>query len=264
MVRKWLPLLLLAAFIAGGLYQVEERLQLFRLRNLDIQPSAILPNALIWHGIPETTRRFWPLLYVQREALLKSLEERVPVTASLSLTGWGDFKLEITPLVPWFMVFWKGSEWYLSMDGRMWSVHHNMNNVILQQEPREGPILIWTETMYDLVSSSTGKVFLDRVMVSQAPLSKLKSWKTYLEELGFYNRIDSISVLQKDGELLLELLLRRSSQAVRILVPAATEGWKHRLTAVDEILEQTRAVERDLYIDTTYSGKILVRTDPGQ
>jgi hypothetical protein len=36
------------------------------------------------------------------------------------------------------------------------------------------------------------------------------------------------------------------------------------LTAVDEILEQTRAVERDLYIDTTYSGKILVRTDPGQ
>ncbi|MGC9371869.1 MAG: hypothetical protein ACP5DY_00955 [Thermovirgaceae bacterium] len=264
MVRKWLLLLFLAAFIAGGLYQVEERLQLFRLRNLDIQPSAILPNAMVWRRIPQTARRFWPLLLLQREGLLKLLEEQVPVTASLSLAGWGDFRLKITPLVPWFMVFWKGSEWYLSIDGRMWSVHHNMNNVILQQEPREGPILIWTETMYDLVSSSTGRVPLDRVMASQAPLRKLKSWKENLEELGFYDRIDSMSVRQKDGELFLELLLRRSPKAVRILVPALSGEWENLLTAVDEILEQTGAVERDLYIDATYSGKILVRTDPGQ
>jgi len=264
MVRKWLLFLFLAAFIAGGLYQVEERLQLFRLRNLDIQPPAILPNSMIWRHIPQSARRFWPLLLLQREDLLKTLEEQVPVTASLFLAEWGDFRLQITPLVPWFMVFWKGSEWYLSMDGRMWSVHHDMNNVILQQEPREGPILIWTETMYDLVSSSMQKVPLNRVMVSRVPLGKLKSWKENLEELGFYDRVDSMAVLQKDGELFLELLIRRSLQEVRILVPASPKGWKHLLTAVDEILEQTKNVKRDLYIDATYSGKVLVRTDPGQ
>ncbi|MFP4481222.1 MAG: hypothetical protein ACLFN0_00335 [Thermovirgaceae bacterium] len=118
--------------------------------------------------------------------------------------------------------------------------------------------------MYDLISVSTRRIPVDRVMTSQAPIRKLSSWKEKLEELGFYGRLDSIAVLRKDGEQFLELLLRRSPRTVRVLVPALSEEWGHLLTAVDEILDQTSAVDRDLYIDATYSGKILVRTDPGQ
>lgn len=261
MVKRWLILFLLAAFITGGLFQIEERFQLFRLRSLDIQPSAILPNKMVWQHIPQKVRRFWPLLLFQRRRLVTTIIEEIPVKASLSLTGWGDFRLKVAPLTPWFMVFWKGSEWYLTVDGRIWSVHHSMNNVILQQEPREGPILVWTKSMYDLVSTSSRRISLNNVMKSQAPVEKLQTWKEKLEELGYYKRIDSITILQKDEDLFLELLVRRSPRTVRMLIQASPEKWEHLFPAVDEILKETSAVERDLYIDATYSGKILVRTE---
>jgi hypothetical protein len=94
-------------------------------------------------------------------------------------------------------------------------------------------------------------------------VEKLQTWKEKLEELGYYKRIDSIAVLQKDEDLFLELLVRRSPRTVRMLIQASPEKWEQLFPAVDEILKETSAVQRDLYIDATYSGKILVRTESG-
>lgn len=261
MVRKWLILFLFTAFLAGGFLQLEERFQLLRLRSVDIKPQGILPNRVVWNRITKSEKRFWPLLLIQRRELAENIMESVPARVFMGISGWGRFTMKVTPLTPWFMVFWNGSEWYLSLDGRIWSVHHTMNSVTLHQEPQEGPILVWTESMYDLVSTPSHKMTFDSVMMSKAPVENLKTWKTRLQDLGFYGLTDSITVLQNDGKLYLELLVRRAPQTIRVLVPASSGEWGHIFPAVREILEQARAVGRDLFIDATYSGKILVRTE---
>ncbi|HAA46901.1 MAG TPA: hypothetical protein DCE03_00175 [Synergistaceae bacterium] len=261
MIKKFLIGLLLVAVLTGSLFRLEERFQLFRLKGIEVQPQAIISNKKVWDQIPKRDKRLWPLLLFHRRELTKNIMEQVPVSARLELAGWGYFRLKVTPLTPWFMVFWNGSEWYLSLDGRVWSVHHEMNSVILHQEPREGPILVWNETMYDLVSGSSQRMTKSSVLVSRAPVEKLKMWKESLQSLGFYDDINSIMILQNGGTLLLELMMRKDSNTVKILVPASPEEWEYTFPAIREIIMQTGSKSGEIYIDGTYSGKILVRTE---
>jgi len=68
-------------------------------------------------------------------------------------------------------------------------------------------------------------------------------------------------ILQNGGTLLLELMMRKDSNTVKILVPASPEEWEYTFPAIREIIMQTGSKSGEIYIDGTYSGKILVRTE---
>ncbi|MDO9508574.1 MAG: hypothetical protein Q7I97_04410 [Thermovirgaceae bacterium] len=175
----------------------------------------------------------------------------------MSMRKPGFFEIDFIPLEPWFMVFWSGSEWFLSRGGRMWSVHHALNGIISQQSAIEGPVLVWGEDLPDPVPS--GLSIENSVADSSMPLEELQLWKTALEDSGHYRRISSITIQSREGKRIVEILERKDPGSVRILLDDSTVNWTTLLRAVDEILAQSGTGGKHLIVDTTYTGKILVR-----
>jgi len=91
------------------------------------------------------------------------------------------------------------------------------------------------------------------------PIHELESWKENLESSGFYRRVSSITISMREGRRIIEILERTGEGSVRVLLGEPPGDWPPLLEAVDDILSQTGTKDRHLLIDTTYSGKILVR-----
>ncbi|HOC81561.1 MAG: hypothetical protein KBA77_01950 [Synergistales bacterium] len=180
-----------------------------------------------------------------------------PVDIDISRTGPGVFKVKAKPLEPWFMVFWAGGEWFLAREGRMWSVHHSMNSIISQQSAREGAVLVWGRGLPDPVPS--GIDIENSVKDSLIPCDEIESWKEALDNLGFYKKVSSITINRSEGRRTVEILERTSEGSVRILLDEFPAHWPPLLEAVNDILSQTGLKDKNLLVDTTYSGKILVR-----
>jgi len=180
-----------------------------------------------------------------------------PVTVSIKMSKPGFFEVGFVPLEPWFMVFWAGSEWFLSRDGRMWSVHHALNRIISQQSAIEGPVIVLGRGYPDPVPKG---ISIERSVVdSSMPITELEAWKTALNDSGFYPRVSSITVLRREGKRIVEILERKDPGSVRILLNDSTAEWTSLFRAVDDILAQSDTRGKNLIVDTTYVGKILVR-----
>jgi len=183
-----------------------------------------------------------------------------PIDIRITQTDLGAFDVEVAPLEPWFMVFWAGGEWFLAREGRMWSVHHSMNSIISQQSAREEAVLVWGPGLPDPIPSDTD--IEKSVKDSVIPCTEIESWKEALERAGFYKRISTITVDRREGRRTVEILERTGEGSVRIRLGEFPGLWPPLLEAVNDILSQTGTSGKNLLVDTTYSGKILVRVIP--
>ena len=139
----------------------------------------------------------------------------------------------------------------------MWSVHHSMNSIISQQSAREGAVLVWGRGLPDPVPS--GIDIENSVKDSLIPCDEIESWKEALDNLGFYKKVSSITINRSEGRRTVEILERTGEGSVRILLDEFPAHWPPLLEAVNDILSQTGLKDKNLLVDTTYSGKILVR-----
>lgn len=261
--RMWkslLRLFLLLSCISGMLYCIESNYQYLRFRGVSFESLALLPDGLFWQRVDAMSHRFWPVLFVKRGSIERSIMSIAPVSVSIKMEQSGCFSISFEPLEPWFMVFWSGGEWFLSREGRMWSVHHELNGIISQQSAIEGPVLVWGDDLPDPVPSG---ISMERTVFNTSiPVQELESWKSVLEECKFYSRISSLTVNRREGKRVVEILERKGSGSVRILLNDSTEDWASLLGAADDIFAQSGPVGKNIVVDTTYSGKILVRVIP--
>lgn len=251
---------LFLVFLSGMLYCTEERFQFLRLRSVSFGSLALVSDDYFWKRIEPMSHRFWPLLSLKRGTIEKSIMAEAPVDMYITQTGLGAFDVEVTPLEPWFMVFWSGGEWFLAREGRMWSIHHSMNSIISQQSARERAVLVWGPGLPDPIPSGTD--IENSVKDSVIPCNEIESWKEALERAGFYKRISTITVNRGEGRRTVEILERTGEGCVRILLGESPGLWPPLLEAVNDILSQTGSSGKNLLVDTTYSGKILVRVIP--
>ena len=257
MRKSLVSFLALLLFMSGVLYCTEERSQFLRLRSVSFDSLALVPDDHFWRRIDPECHRYWPLLSLRARSIERSIMMEAPVEIRITHAGFGSFAVESTPLEPWFMVFWAGGEWFLTREGRMWSVHHSMNNIISQQSAREGPVVVWGAGLPDPIPSEID--IESSVKDSVVPIHELESWKENLESSGFYRRVSSITISRREGRRIIEILERTGEGSVRVLLGEPPGDWPPLLEAVDDILSQTGTKDRHLLIDTTYSGKILVR-----
>jgi hypothetical protein len=250
-------IILVLSFIAGMLYSSESFYQFFRFRGVSFYSLALVSDDLFWKRIDPISHRLWPFLMIRSSKIEKSLMSVAPVSVDIEMTSPGFFKVDFLPLEPWFLVFWSGGEWFLSREGRMWSVHHSLNNIISGQEAIEGPVLVWGEDLSDPVPA--GMDFENSVVDSSLPMGEILSWKDALVKTGFYPRVSSVTVRKREGRRIIEILERTGSGSIRILLADTTENWKTLFDAVDEILSQPGVSGKNLVLDTTYTGRILVR-----
>jgi len=248
---------LFLVFLSGVLYCTEERFQFFRLRSITFDSLALVSDEQIWKRVGPMEHRFWPLFSLNLGHIERSIMAEAPVEIHIARTGRGVFRIEAKPLEPWFMVFWAGGEWFLAREGRMWSVHHSMNGIISQQSAREGAVLVWGPGLPDPIPS--GADIENSVKDSVIPCDEIDSWKEALDSLGFYKKTSSITINRSEGRRTVEILERTGEGSVRILLDESPALWPPLLEAVNDILSQTGLRDKNLLVDTTYSGKILVR-----
>jgi len=257
MGKSAIRVVLFLVFLSGMLYCTEERFQFFRLRSVSFDSLALVSDDQLWKRVEPKAHRFWPFFSLKLGSIERSIMAEAPVDIDISRTGPGVFKVKAKPLEPWFMVFWAGGEWFLAREGRMWSVHHSMNSIISQQSAREGAVLVWGRGLPDPVPS--GIDIENSVKDSLIPCDEIESWKEALDNLGFYKKVSSITINRSEGRRTVEILERTSEGSVRILLDEFPAHWPPLLEAVNDILSQTGLKDKNLLVDTTYSGKILVR-----
>ena len=226
------------------LYCIESNYQYLRFRGVSFESLALLPDDFFWQRLDATSHRFWPLLLAKRGRIERSIMSVVPVTASIRMRQTGFFSIAFEPLEPWFMVFWSGGEWFLSKEGRMWSVHHELNSIISQQSAIEGPVLVWGENLPDPVPS--GINIEKTVADSSISIPELESWKKALQECNFYSRISSITINRREGKRIVEILERKNSGSVRILLSDSPKDWASLLKAVDDIFTQSGPLGKNI------------------
>lgn len=243
--------------LAGVLYFMESRYQFLRFREVNFNSIALLPDEFLWQRLGSSSHRYWPIFFIKSSTIEHSIMSVAPVTVSIKMNKPGFFEIDYDPLEPWFLVFWSGGEWFLSRDGRMWSVHHNLNSIISEQLAREGPVLVWGKDLPDPVPSGTN--IESAVVHSTIPIDEIETWKRTLVDCDSYSDVSSITVQMREGRRIVEILRRTEPGSVRILLNESTDNWSTLLKATDEILSQSGIKGKNIILDTTYSGKILVR-----
>lgn len=259
MSNKWLKKAAFFALLLGTIVALEQNFQVLRLRNVTIPTLEVLPDSILWPRVSSENIRYWPLFYLDKDKVIKDIEENIPVTVTIECTGWGSFSFMARPLKPKFMVFWRGSEWFVADGGLMWSVYHPMNGVIQAQKPEENMIVIWSDALGR--DSVKHEMAPEEIISSPIPLSKLEYWKKLLEDSGFYENTKSISVFPEGEEIYVEVLMRLGSQRVKVKLQASGENWRLLFKAIKNILKDPEISGYDVFIDTTYEGKILVKKE---
>ncbi|MEA3508365.1 MAG: hypothetical protein U9R40_05575 [Synergistota bacterium] len=246
------------ALVTGSLFALEQSLQVMRVRDIRIDSLALVPDSVILNAMDDREKRFWPLFWMHRETLIETITADLPVEIRAGMVEPGVFSFKVTPLQPWILVFWNGSEWFLSRSGRFWSVHHDKNHIIYPQTVQAGAVVVWEERV-PVSILEPGKA-AESVFQASLPMETIERWKSGLFAEPWYGLLSTITVTQREGKRVLDFLLRMDERNMSIVFPDNTSLWPHLFEALEKIFQSVESSGRDVFIDATYSSRILVRT----
>lgn len=244
--------------LAGFLYGLEQRYHLFRVADISSAPDNILRQDLVWHILPEKSLVFWPILFWKSDELRGKVEDYYPVHARLNCVGWGKFRLNIVPLEPFIRVYWSGLTWYLSGEGKIWRVSLASNALVHGVESPKRPLLVWGKEMPIPINMDRQR---GDITLSSLPAHRIKSWYHELDRLGWNEKIEKITATRSEGRSVLRFEFKRqSTKRMVVTVNDDPAGWQSISRAVSEIQKDQAAESADILIDTTYKGKLIVRS----
>lgn len=221
-MKKWKRNVLLVSLLLGALYNVEQQYSCFRLRDIEIVPGGVVPEAPIWSFVPSTSERFWLSLAANRGAYERKIESFYPIRARLKFAGWGRYALEVSPLEVLAYVHWNSRTWLLSTNGRMWPASLPVNAEIRMKLP-DGPILVWDKMMPIPVDTDESR---GDISPSSLPLGKIGGWLAALEKAGWRKDVHKIVASKVDGRPVVTLVMRRNGAAAgEIMLKEDTADW---------------------------------------
>ncbi len=256
--KRFKILLLVIAISMGALLAAESRYAVLRVRSIEADPSEILPERAVWGTVRPEEEKIWPLLWFSQEAYCKNIEAYYPVNLRMRLSGWGRFKLEVLPLEAACRMYWGGRFWYVSEDGRAWLTSLKENSFVRSERAGKLPLLSWSSdraTPIDL-SGEHGNIFLSRL-----PMGKILMWYGSLNELGWSESVRFVQAVRDKGRDVVKLILYApdGGNGASIVLGDDPEEWRTAASAVKKIFPDISQISRDIDIDTTYKGKILVK-----
>lgn len=251
-------LLILAALFIGFVIAAESRFAFTRLWNITVYPPDALPQHAVWGILTPRQERFWPAFFFTKGEYEKLLESYYPVTAQAELRGWGNFRLTVKPLVPIYKVYWGGKFWYLANDGKLWLSSLSENKILDEHNADNLPVLAWSAdraTPID-ISQTDGNVY-----GSSMPIPLINGWYRMAEELGWMKYIKFIQAGVREGRPVVRLIFYApdNTNGAQLLLPNEAESWAESGLAVKKLYSNISNMPRDIFIDCTYKGKILLR-----
>lgn len=250
--------MILFFLIAGFLYGLEQRYHLFRVADISYVPDNVLVQDMVWHAMPEKAEVFWPILLWRSDVLKSEIEHYYPVSAHFKSVGWGKFRLDVIPLEPFIKVYWSGVTWYLSDEGKIWRVSLGANALVHGITSPKRPLLVWGKEMPIPINMDKQR---GDITQSSLPIQRIKAWYYEFDRLGWNEKIYRVTATRSEGRTILKLEFKTlSEKKMVIIVNDDPVGWQSISQAVSEIQRDRAVRSEDLFIDTTYKGKLIVRS----
>lgn len=257
--KKRLKILLLIFALTGGVFAAAEaRYAIFRLYGIDTDPHGILSEQVVWGTIKPYHEKIWILFWLSKEKYCENIKAYYPVNLRMELSGWGRFRLEVLPLEPLFRMYWGDKFWYVAADGRTWLSSLRENTFIRSEKADALPLLSWSTdraTPLDL-SGDHGNIFY-----ASLPLDKISLWFDNLKALGWTERVKFIQAGFRNGKNVVRLIFydQEGGNGANIMLLDDPGEWQTAGLAIRKIYPDISKISSNVFVDTTYKGKILVK-----
>ncbi|MDR1886183.1 MAG: hypothetical protein LBQ56_07885 [Synergistaceae bacterium] len=252
MKRLKIILLLLGA-VFGSMYFLEQRYGSMRLRDIEIEPRNMLSDTIVWQSVPRAAEKFWPALLFMGRRFVRGVENFYPVQLKIRLTGWGSYKVTVSPLEVFLGVSWNSNLWLLSTNGRMWLANLPANVKVRGIRVPEKPVLAWDPSMALPIDPEEQR---GDIYPSSLPLPRIRRWYEALDKIGWNDKIYCLLAKRIDGRPVVQILLGSDAGITgEIIVNEDPAGWASLAAALEDIYPGAdRGIPSGLLVNATYAG----------
>ena len=220
---RWRRYVLFFSIICGFVYYAEARYNFFRLREIEVIPGNVIPQEVIWQTFPKRAASFWPLLMSRNSSFEKGITHYYPVSAKLSITGWGKYRLTLAPLEIFLGVSWDSRMWWLSEDGRMWQATLPAATYVKGLTYPDRPILAWDSQLPTPVDQERQ---VGDIYPSSLPMTKIMKWYDTIDRIEWKNDIYCLIAKRIDGRQVVQILLGNAERITgEIVVKEDASDW---------------------------------------
>lgn len=241
------------------MFFLERSFHLMRTREIFIQPEECFTETLLWNNLSGKNVRYWPLLVVGRKAIEEKIEKTIPVKLDFSISGFGRFRIGISPLKPVYIVRWKKILWYVAQNGKIWETSRPFNDLLPGITKPDGPVFEIGAGFPPPLPDGAFERRTDTIYRSLLPMDLMKNWKDEVLRLPWYSILEKLVIQKRAGEYYLVLLLNCKRGPVELLLRADSGTWPGITEALGKIMPGFPEGYKDIYIDATYKDKIVVK-----
>ncbi|GEM_PF-1709063 len=257
-ISSWKFWLICIALIVGILFRSEQRYQIFRVRDIAIQPEDQVLERIVWEEIPERYIGFWPGLLMKEDYFCRKVEERLPVKSKLTLNGFGNFRFTSEPLEITGHVSWNRKQWFISAEGYAWS--EDLDTGALLFDTKKETHLNWVigDGCVDLLNEDN---LSDRrqVLIATFPVKELGKWSDGLKNYKWFPYISRIQIHKQGGQFILTLGLDIYTNDIKLVLRGSDFPWHEHIDALKKIIPEFPQLGKSVQIDATYNNRIVVK-----
>ena len=221
--RKWGRYIVLLSIVCGALCYAEARYSFLRLREIEVTPGDVIPEDVIWQALPKDAAGFWPSLLYGNRGFEKAITNYYPVSVKLKVTGWGKYRMPVTPLDILLAVSWNSKIWWLSANGVMWPSNLPASAKVKGLVFPDKPILAWDAQLPLPIDPErqTGDIY-----PSSLPIAKIKKWYDTIDRIEWNKDIYCLMAKKIEGRQVVQILLGGEGRITgEIVVKEDASDW---------------------------------------
>ncbi|MDR1966684.1 MAG: hypothetical protein LBQ36_08240 [Synergistaceae bacterium] len=202
--RRWKGYVLVISILCGSFYFAEMRYEFFRLRDIETGQGNAIPEEVIWQSLPRGTERFWLSLAFGAGSFERKITNYYPVSMKVEITGWGKYRVAVSPLEIFLRVSWNSKYWWLSTDGRMWPTDLPAGAIARGLVYPNRPTLTWDSQLplpIDL-DEQVGDIYQ-----SSLPMAKIARWYETIDRISWKKDIYCLFAKKAEGRQVVQILL---------------------------------------------------------
>jgi hypothetical protein len=250
------------SLVFGAVYYAEMRYGFLRLREIEVTSGDVVPEEVIWQALPKDASVFWPSLMFGSGDFEKSIMNYYPVSVKLSVSGWGKYRMTISPLDIFIAVSWNKKMWWLSADGRMWLATLPASAEVKSLNYPNRPILAWDSRLPLPIDPEHQ---MGDIYPSSLPIEKIKKWYDTIEMIDWNKDIYCLFAKKIDGRQVVQILLGSEERITGdIVVKEDASDWLSLAAALDNIYPRASGgVPPGLTINATFSDAEFIVSEKG-
>jgi hypothetical protein len=233
------------------------------MRSIDISPGNVIPEEVIWQALPKNVDDFWPLLSFCESGFERRIMDFYPVSVNLTITGWGEYRVDIAPLDIFLAVSWNSEHWWLSSNGRMWRANLPAGAMVKGVAFPKRPILEWDTKLPVPIDFEHQRC---DIYPSSLPMAKIIKWYDTLDRIAWKNDIYCLLAKKAEGRQMVHILLGSSEQITgEIVVKDDASDWVSLAAALENIYPSASGgVPHGLVINATYADMTFTVLEKGK